>query len=187
MTDWNEENRITIVTAPSDPITVANVKTYAQVDYSTDDALIGTLATQAREWVELFTRRKLGEYQLDLRLDEFPAKGIELPFPPLVSVDGVYYIDADGIEQTVDTSAYRVDSIDMNRCVRIVEASGESWPTPLGTTNAVRVRFTCGWGTIPQTVLNAVYDYAKSLYDNSEPQIGKLELWLQPYVSHRWG
>lgn len=187
MTDWNEENRISIVSAPSDPITAANVKTYAQIEYSTDDTLVSQLATQGREWVELFTRRKLGQYQLDMRLDEFPDKGIELPFPPLVSVDGVYYVDPDGTEQTLAVSVYRVDSIDVDRCVRIVEASGESWPATLATTNAVRVRFTCGWGTVPQTVLNAVYDYAKSLYDNAEPQIGKLEMWLQPYVSHRWG
>jgi hypothetical protein len=59
MTDWNEENRISIVSAPSNPITTANVKTYAQIDYTTDDNLLSQLATQAREWVESYTRRKL--------------------------------------------------------------------------------------------------------------------------------
>lgn len=189
MSDWNNENRISVVSAPADPISLVAVKTYAQVelDFVDDDTLLTQLATQGREWVESYTRRKVGQYQLDLRLDEFPDKGIELPFPPLVSVDGVYYLDTDGVEQTLATNVYRVDAIDADRCVRIVEAYDHSWPATLDTTNAVCVRFTCGWGTIPQTVLNAIYDYAKSLYDNAEPQIGKLEMWLQSYVSHRWG
>jgi len=187
MTDWNEENRISIVSAPSNPITTANVKTYAQIDYTTDDNLLSQLATQAREWVESYTRRKLGEYQLALRLDEFPAKGIEIPFPPLVSVDSITYVDTDGESQTLATSGYRVDSVDVNRTARIVEAYGETWPATRATTGAVTVTFTCGWSSIPQTVLNSVYDYTRSLYDDHMPEIPKLELWLQPYVSHRWG
>jgi len=187
MTDWNEENRISIVSAPANPITVADVKSYAQIDYTSDDALIGRLATQAREWVEAYTRRKLGQHQLALRLDEFPKKGIELPFPPLVSVDSITYLDTDGATQTLSASAYRVDAVDVDKAARIVESYGNTWPGIRQTTGSVVVTFTCGWSSIPQTVLNAVYDYTRALYDHHAPEIAKLELWLQPYVSHRWG
>lgn len=190
MTDWNETNRLTVNSSPvSEPVAVANVKTYAQIDsgFVDDDTLLSTFAKQARDWCERHTGRRFGEYQYDLYLDAFPSCGIELPFPPLVSVDGVYYIASDGNETELDSSEYRVDSIDENRTARIVRAYGVTWPSPRAVTNAVRVRFTCGYSTVPDTLLNAAYDFAKSLYDHAEPDLDKLQLWLAPYVVHRWG
>ena len=190
MTDWNETNRLTLVTSPaSEKVTTSNVKTYAQVDenFTADDSLLRGFGRQGRDWCERHTGRRFGQYQYDLRLDAFPKCGIELPFPPLVSVDGVYYIASDGTETELASSEYRVDSVDENRTARIVRAYGVTWPTPRAVTNAVRVRFTCGYDDVPDLLLNSAYDYAKSLYDHAAPDLEKLQLWLAPYVVHRWG
>jgi uncharacterized phiE125 gp8 family phage protein len=190
LTDWNETNRLTVVASPvSEPVTVASVKTYAQIDsgFTADDTLLSTFAKQARDWCQLYTGRRFGQYQYDLYLDAFPADGIELPFPPLVSVDEIYYVASDGASTLLPASDYRVDSVDENRTARIVRAYGVTWPLPQAITNAVRVRFTCGYSTVPDLLLNSAYDYAKSLYDHAAPDLDKLQLWLAPYVVHRWG
>lgn len=135
-----------VISAPgTEPVTLAEVK--AQIGIPTGDTDQDTLITrrigQARAWCEQHTRRSFITQTLELRLDSFPLE-IELPAPPLLAVSSVKYIDTDGVEQTVSSGDYDVDTY--NTQARVRPVWGGVWPTPRSEPNAVRVQYTAGYG-----------------------------------------
>lgn len=149
---------------------------------------IGMLKGQAEEiegsecYIQLITA------QYELRMEQFPfCRHIEIPRPPLQSVDSITYIDTDGVEQTFGTFEgspeeaveYGVELSDAPEFGRIYLRSGYSWPSALCQPSAVRIRFTCGFGDscedIPENIKNWIYVKAASLYNNREgEQIGNV-------------
>lgn len=132
------------------PVTVAQAKAHMNVEHALDDALIEGFLEAAVEQAQNFTRRQLVTAQWDYTALAFPACGpLELPLPPLQSVDAVYYIDPDGQEQQLACGAYTVDTYALIPGIRPVP--GTSWPSTQPGPNAVRVRFTCGWAMSEHT------------------------------------
>lgn len=79
--------------------------------------------------------------------DAFPA-AIRLR-PPVISVEAITYLDADGIERTLDPATYIVDKVSAPGY--IVPAPGRQWPaTQAGAINAVNVDYTSGYGESPE-------------------------------------
>ncbi len=79
-------------------------------------------------------------------------RAIELPYPPLQSVVGVYYDGDDGSEVTWDASNYTVIAPQGEYCQRgrIELVWGGSWPAITSCqAKALRVRFKCGYGNAP--------------------------------------
>jgi len=72
---------------------------------------------------------------------------IILPLPPLQSVQSVTYIDETGATQTLDPSAYVVDT--QSEPGAIMPSYGTVWPTTRWVPNAVTVKFTAGYGAAP--------------------------------------
>jgi hypothetical protein len=71
---------------------------------------------------------------------------IFLPFPPLVSVDSIKYVDdATGTQTTLAASEYSVDAV--SEPARITPAYGKSWPATRNQAGAVEVTFTAGYAT----------------------------------------
>lgn len=184
---YNYENRLTLVGSITEPVTVDQLKLYCGIDtsFTVDDALLTAAITAGREFVENDTGRQLPAATYDLTLDAFP-KMIYLPRSPVTAVTSVKYQDTDNAEQTFSASKYVTDLVDPYRVSRIVLATGESWPAIYDTINAVVIRFTCGYATVPDTLLATVKQYAKELYDFGEPDVEKLRMWLAPYRVHKW-
>jgi len=133
---------ISLNTAPaSEPISRTEAKTHCRIEVTDDDGLVDTLIAAAREHVEAFTARAIVAQSWDFKLDFFPAV-IPIPKPPLLSVSGIVYLDADGAAQTLASSVYTVDT-DMV-AGRIFLAYGQSWPGTYGVPNAVTVSFIAG-------------------------------------------
>jgi uncharacterized phiE125 gp8 family phage protein len=133
------------ITSPDHlPVTVAQAKAHMNVENDLDDALIEGFIEAAAEMAENLTRRQLVTSQWDYTAPAFPRCGpLELPRPPLQSVDAVFYIDPDGQEQQLSCGAYSVDTYALVAAIRPVP--GTSWPSTQPGPNAVRVRYTCGW------------------------------------------
>lgn len=80
----------------------------------------------------------VAEQGIEYTADDF-CNPIRLPAGPVIDPVEVYYLDADGVEQTLDAETYNVLSSG-----EIVLASGQTWPTILSRQHAVRVRYYAG-------------------------------------------
>ena len=140
-----------IVQPVIEPVQIADVK--AQLGILTgdtaSDAIIASRITEARQFIEWYTRRALNTQTLEIRMNSF-CEYIELPSPPILSVVSVKYIDNNGVLQTVASSDYVLDDYPMVPFIRY--AYGLSWPSPRDERNAVRVQYTAGYGPLATDV-----------------------------------
>ena len=73
-------------------ITLSEVKNYCKISYSTDDALLTSLITAAREVCENYCNRSFGEREMIAWIDNQNANTY-LPFGPIKEISKVYYQD----------------------------------------------------------------------------------------------
>jgi len=138
---------LTRITAPTvTPLTLTEVKRHLNVTTTDKDAMISLYLQAATDYVDGewgFLGRALVTQTWLLTIDEFPDAEIKIPLPPLQSVTSVKYDDPDGVEQTVVSTDYYVDSASEPGWV--VPVANVSWPTPLDAVNAVRIEFVAGY------------------------------------------
>ena len=157
-----------------EPVSVAVAKNFLRVEITDDDVLIGVLITAAREACEMFCSRSFAVKSYLQTMDSFPyytdtvmsqmayppsyyslpmysttlwnySQMIKLYKPPCVAVQGIDYTDPDGAEQTLEQDTdFLLDNI--NEPARIFPMPGAMWPPCLYVPNAVRIRFTAGFG-----------------------------------------
>lgn len=143
-------------------VTLAEVKTALRIDSEDHDELLTSLiqaAVEDAEGPDGFTGRALLEQTWDLFLDAFPTGDIEIPLPPLIEVEGVFYSDSAGAETEFSAASYSYDgSVDPGRISLTVNGS---WPTPAVVSNAVRVRFRAGYLSSDSPPLDAVPENIK--------------------------
>jgi uncharacterized phiE125 gp8 family phage protein len=138
---------VRVLEAPAgEPITVAEAKTFCRVDTDDQDAVLELLIQAARERAEDITGRATVQRELELRLDEFPNNEvIERPYPPLISVDYIEYLDAAGDAQRLEGSPTSWIEDLYSEPGRIRPLAGTSWPATYEAPGAVRIGFTCGY------------------------------------------
>lgn len=142
-----------------EPVSFAEAEGQIRLDLADESESIERFITATRELCESRTRRALITQQWELKLDSFPASRIpiELPQPPLQKVDSIKYIDAYGVEQTLDPGKYRIvtDSSPTAQPGLVLPVYGEVWPIALNDLGSVSIIFTCGYGPVsPSTELN---------------------------------
>lgn len=163
--------------ATSEPVTAANVKLYARVAHSVEDALITSWIKAATKLAEDYQHRAYIEQTWTLTYDGYPSGAICVPRPNLISVESIKYYDEDDTEATFDSGSYFVDT--NSEVGRIVLNSGESWPsTSLRPINSVIIEFKAGYGSdadaVPDSVKNAIYIYCTHMYENREAENGSI-------------
>lgn len=138
---------LSLVEAPAEPpVTRAMVKAHLRVEHDEDDTLIDLYIGAETAYAEKFTGRVLIAQTWDYTQDGFPAASdpqeIRIPLGNVLSVLGVFYLDAEGGEQTLDPTNYDVDLTSFQ--ARVALSASGSWPTTYDGLNGVRVRFTAG-------------------------------------------
>ena len=141
----------------------------------------------AREYLEAFTRRALLTQTWDLKLDAFPCADevIWLPKPPVASVTSITYLDTAGASQTWSSSLYRTDlpAGPMAQRARITPAYAQYYPSTYGVTNAVTVRFVCGYGgatDVPAMLRACVLEHVRASYLRGDPdEAMKIRAWVR--------
>lgn len=158
-----------IITPPaSEPVTLAEAKLHCKVDGSDDDTLITALIISAREQAQHRLGRALITQTLEQVLAAFPD-GIKLPLPPAKTIVSVKYIDSAGILQTLDPAAYELDKDSSPGW--LVPAYGLAWPSARAVPNAVRVRYTAGYGAaadVPASIKSWMLLAIGTLYSQRE-------------------
>ena len=142
---------ISVVTGPAiEPVTLAEAKAHLRMDGADNDSTINSLIKAAREDVEGDTRRALITQTLDVSYQYFGSK-LELPRGPLQSVTSVKYYDTDGVEQTLDTTVYRVTTKG-NLPSIITLDYGQEWPSLYDIEEPITIRIVTGFGATADTV-----------------------------------
>jgi uncharacterized phiE125 gp8 family phage protein len=137
---------VRVVTPPaSEPVTLAEAKLFLREMNSDQDALITSLISAVRRYGESYTRRAIMPQTLELMMETFPSSfaTIDLPRPPLVAISSVKYKDISGVDQTVDSSLYQVDTY--SEPGRIAPVFGKYWFPTRFDLNAVRIQYTAGY------------------------------------------
>ncbi len=169
---------IRLITPPAvEPITLVEAKSHLRVDHSDDDILISAMISAARTYCEQWTARAFITQTWELVLDDFPINEILIPLPPLQSIDSIKYDDTGGVEQTVGTLDYSIDTVNQPGWVVPVTTG---WPTNVWDgINSVRIRYVAGYdpGTnspidlaanVPASLKAAIFLYLGQLYDQRE-------------------
>lgn len=176
------------------PVSLDIAKQHLNPDHDDDDNLIELYIKAATASAENFCGRAFIERTLDFYADQFPAtsaKWLEIPFPPLIVVGGVFYRDGAGVEQEFAAASYNVDVV--KEPARLSLVYGGSWPTIAGQPNAVRVRYTAGYSddqsppgeNVPADIKAAILMTVGTLYEHRETIIVGQIVNLMPWAAEQ--
>jgi len=150
-----------IIGPTAEPVTLDEVKLALSIDGTGRDTRITKLIKAAREQAEFVMERAIMTQTLEVAIDAFPRCEIEIPYPKLLSIVSVKYDDTAGAEQTLAANLYRIDNYKQPGYV--FPANGTSWPSTLAGANAVRVRYTAGYGPeasyVPEKIKEWISQY----------------------------
>lgn len=170
--------RVRVVTPPEPVISLEKAKAHLRVESEDDDALITDLieaATAHIDGPDGWLGRALGRQSLELTLDDFRGDGcgvIRLPYPPLLEVELVNYVDPDGTEWTMGSTLYTVVGAHAVR-----PAAGEAWPAVRSFPDSVKIIYAAGYplgdgegagSVIPAPIRSALLLMIGDLYANRE-------------------
>lgn len=163
---------VNVITPPtSEPVSLAELKTFARITSDVDNALVTSLGIAAREFVETATGRQLMTATLELVLPHFPADALSLPRGPVQSIESVKVIDRDDTERTLVLGTdYRIDLDTFPANVAPVRR----WPSIGLRSNAVRVRYVAGYGdaqAVPASLKTVICALASWWYEQREPGV----------------
>jgi uncharacterized phiE125 gp8 family phage protein len=143
-------------------VTLAEAKAWLRVESGDDeDTLIAALIAAARARAEWHTGRAFVTQSWTLWLDR-AAPCIEIPLPPLRSVESVTAYAPDGGASVLDAGDYTVDPAAARLLLHAV-------PFDLRAINALAVAFTAGYGDaqdVPAPIVQAILQILASLYEH---------------------
>ena len=180
---------IALITAPtSEPVTLAEVKAWARIDSTDEDALINSLIISARQEVEKYLKRALITQTLELTLDMIKSaadnfigdgtydiaitelysglpREITLPYAPIQSITSVTTYDLSNTSAVYSSANYTLDIAGS----RFVLNYGAIWTTNLRYSASVKIRYLAGYGTaanVPQAIKIAIMSYVQDIYES---------------------
>lgn len=133
------------ITAPSEtPVSVQEVKDAARIDDAAFDAQIAILIKALTGQAESLTGRVFVNRDLELVIDAFPTAEIDLLLPLVQSIAYVKYVDTSGNTITLASNKYTLDN--SSTPCWLIPAQNTTWPDTLAAANAVKIKFTAGYG-----------------------------------------
>ena len=139
------------------------LKSHVRVDFDDDDNLLALYLSAAVSYFERASRRLLTQQTRTLKLGSFTDS--MLPFPPLVSLTSVQYVDGDGATQTLASSSYRLDT---TKPVLVLRFHGALPDLDPDVSDRVTITYVCGWISPPADVVRAVLELASGYYLSRE-------------------
>lgn len=152
-----------------EPVSLEEARRQCFVTETDEDPTIVRNMKAARDYAEKETWRAITPGTFIAFADEFPDE-IELPYPPLISIDKIEYKATNGTLTVLDPSEYEVDELSEPARIRPVN----QWPTTKdGVYNAVQVTYSAGYAEskTPEGIRHAILMMIKHFYDNPEAVI----------------
>lgn len=160
--------RAVVITPPEAFVSLEDAKLHLRVTDDDSDAMITAYIAAACAHIdgpEGWLGRAIGQQTIEARSCYFSEDSWRLPYPPVISVTSVKYLDTNGVEQTLTTDQYEV------RGDRIVQAYDVTWPSVRSDSESVRVRYQAGYATIPPAITAAVLLMVGDLFNFRETAI----------------
>lgn len=182
---------LTLIEASAAVVTTAEAKAHLRIFHDDEDAYIDSLvatATANIDGPEGFLGRALISQKWEMTLDGFPpnshdgVRAINLPLPPLISVEEVKYDDADGVTTELTSANYRLIGAASATGGFLLPLANTQWPTTNCEIGSVRVKFTAGYAAIPSSIKHAILLIVSHFYEHREENLdtgakfGMLEL-----------
>lgn len=156
-----------IVPPLEEPINLAEAKNHLRIATPDDDTLIAHLITVVREQAEQWLGRTLIETTYELVRDAAPEECVlELPCPPLISVESIEFYDQSDHFVLFNESDYFVDP--SHQPGRIILRYGVSWPIILRPAAGMKIQYKAGYGRfasdVPSAIRQGMLIHLSSLY-----------------------
>lgn len=169
-----------LISTTTEPVTLAEAKDHAIVWVPDHDSMIERMISAARSAAEQITGRSLALSTWENWLDAFPDE-IKLLWPPILTIEEVTYVDPDGTTQVLSSSLYSLDL--RSEPGWLLPAYGTDWPETRDVANAVKVRYTAGYGSsCPEDVKLWILAQVRNWYDNRSPVITGTIVAENPYL-----
>jgi uncharacterized phiE125 gp8 family phage protein len=150
------------LTTPALPITLEEAKNEQRILGTEEDALINAKLRAAVEQVERESARQMMAAQFAYYIDTF-TETVTLPAAPLISVQSVEYLDADGAQLvTLAPENYEVDNISEPGQIIFLER-----PTDRVKRNSIKITYTAGYANaaaVPESLKSAALLIFGTLY-----------------------
>lgn len=171
--------------ASSEPVTLEQAKAHLRQPLPDDDDYISGLITAARQMAEGRLNRTLVQRELTARFASCDGR-FYLNKPPIVSVESVTYLDAEGVEQTVAPAGYRLQT--SNELPRLFATLGAEWPSLLPTGGEFQVEYIAGYapGEVPQPIVQWMLLVIGALYAHRESMTAGVKVEMIPEEFNRW-
>tara|TARA_R110000824_G_scaffold18676_5_gene73596 strand:- start:10432 stop:11031 length:600 start_codon:yes stop_codon:yes gene_type:complete len=172
-TPWNRV--VTKTAAASDPVSLDRVKRSLGLDNVRDfDTTLQEVIKSATQAVSNDLGRALVTTIYTLYLAEWPGREIQLPYPPLVSVDSVkYYGDGTETLDTFSSGSYTVSAAGDPGIIWLNE--NKDWPSLMNRPNPIEIQFQAGYGAnaddVPPAIQAAVTMTAAYFFDQPIPVV----------------
>lgn len=155
------------------PFSVEDLQAHAVEDFDDDYALMGAMIDAAVRHFEHNTGRALMTQAWRLSVSHWRDGVIMLPVAPVREISQIVYRDADGVEQVLDSAAYRL--LQAGGGARVILNVGQSLPSTAAVDDRYSVDFVAGYAAddtklaeIPADIVLAVKCLATHYYEHRE-------------------
>lgn len=134
-----------VITPPTvEPVSVEEIKDHLRIINDEEYSYLEGLIQAAREYCEAHSNRSYVQQTLVKTFDEWPEFPVELPRPPLMSVEKIEYKDSEGTLTEWSASNYAVDEYSF--MPKVYLADDYSMPNDtLYPTNAIQITYKAGY------------------------------------------
>jgi uncharacterized phiE125 gp8 family phage protein len=150
---------IRIYEAPeTEPISLAEAKSFLRVDISDDDTLIGGLIKTATNQCELSIDKSLITKKYKLSLYEKMERFVVLPHRPIQSIESITKYDEEGDSDVVSSGVYNLDT---EKGQIVMEQNLYDYK--------IEVIYTAGYGVasaVPDDIKHALLIHIAKMYDD---------------------
>jgi len=156
-----------ITPASTYPVSLTEAKSHLKVDTTADDTYIESIIKAATQLSEEYTNRFFIDTIILQTCSDFAQ--LQTLFKSKVSaVDSIKYYDSDNIIQTLDSAVYETQL--QYEPSQIELADGKSFPAITKRNDAVRARYTVGYGSsasdVPEIIKQAILLTIGNFYQN---------------------
>ena len=153
------------VSVGSEPVSLGLMKEHCRIDSGDEDVVLNHYITAAREWFETALNRTIANTTWKAFLPWFPDVFV-LPYPPLLTVSHLKYLDTNNVQQTLSSATYVVAT--GRTPGEVMLADGELWPESYTHPQAIEIQWTAGQTTVPSRITQGILLLAGHWYENRE-------------------
>jgi uncharacterized phiE125 gp8 family phage protein len=155
---------LTLITRPTEPLTLADAVAHLRVSDTAEDALITRLIPAARKSAEQYIRRGIGSQTWRYDLDAW-AETIQLPMAPASEVESITYTAKTGTVNTLNPSDYLLHG----PSGLLYLPAGTTWPAvDLVPVLPIQITYSLGLDPVPEDILAALLLTIGHLYQHRE-------------------